>query len=98
VKRNATGPWWWMSDAYFTAEMAHVGWACWVVLFASHWWNPWYMALAFMVFWAAPKETWDVIPSPWGEGDTWQGSLIDFVFYGVGCGIAIVLAYWQGNG
>lgn len=86
-----TSPWWWMKDPRFTTQMAHVGWACFPVLFVAHWLNPWLCLAIFMGTWGIPKEVWDV----YNEPDTWADSLLDSSMYGVGCLLAVLLAYLE---
>lgn len=58
--------------------------------------------LAFVPIWIFLKEwVWDYwipVPKTWwlswiGEGDTWQGSLLDSTFYALG-GLAMLAVFW----
>ena len=92
VSNPKGGLWDWMSGQPYLAFMAHIGWACWICLFASHWWGPWWPMLPFMLYATLKEFVFDVLPSPYGEGDTWIDSTVDWFEYLIGSVLAAGLA------
>lgn len=90
--------WSWMSNPQYLAQIGHfLGGALVVVtstLFAmvlGAGWAPTLVTLGIGVVLASLKEfVFDV--APWGEGDTWSDSIMDWSFYMLGGGVGMGLA------
>jgi hypothetical protein len=92
----------WMSNPQYLAQASHfLGGAGLIVTaamfsLATHsGWEPTLWTLAFGVVAATAKEFgFDVAPVPYGEGDSWSDSFMDWTFYMLGGGVGMALAAW----
>lgn len=76
-------------------ELAHVGWGALIVLACAAIfgkWITWYVAILFMIY-AAIKEFW--YDQNYETPDERGSNLVDFLFYGVGVIIGIILVYFS---
>jgi len=84
----------WMSSVQYLAQVAHFFGAFSVVFVYGIFTREWHMDIAFAVgvALAGLKEfVFDV--APWGEGDSWGDSAVDFGFYVLGGTVGLFLAH-----
>ena len=95
-----TGSFAWMSSVQYLAQAAHTLGALAVILAAGLFslvcgggWDPVWTTFGVGIALAAGKEFgFDV--APWGEGDSWSDSLLDFAFYVLGGLFGLALVAW----
>lgn len=79
--------WSWMSNSQYLAQVGHfLGGTLFVVL-AGTFWGPGYpleIVLAGVVMASLKEFAFDLMPSPYGEGDSFQDSLQDWTYYILG--------------
>jgi hypothetical protein len=84
----------WMSSVQYLAQVAHFFGALSVMLVYGIFTREWHMIDAFMLGTAiavAKEFVFDV--APWGEGDSWSDSALDFTFYLLGGALGAELSH-----